>query len=511
MDTKNYTTDIDYTYDYCQELSSLRFKFACLLQGIKPPKIERACELGYGNGISININAATSGVEWWGTDFNVSHANFASDLALESGNGAKLYADSFEDFLNRSDLPDFDFIVFHGIYSWVDQNNRDLLLKFVDKKLKIGGGVYASYNIYPGFSELVPFRNLLKKVSDYLLPKTTDPINKIDSGFELFDKLASAQARFIHQNPNLTPRVEELKKLSKTYLIHEFLNDTWEIMDFMDISKSFSEARLKFVSSADVFSVLSDVAYTPEQKALLNSGSSVFFREYMKDLIGNNSFRRDYWIKGSQKLSIWESEKLLKEMKVVLIIPKSEVKFSISLGFGTINLSKEFYSILIDILGDNEPRTIGQIQEEAKGKFKELGELVEGIAILYMMGALYEVQDEVTIRNILQKTHQLNKQILEKVKAGVQIPILGSALIGKGIAMGRFKQLFFISRLEGKTSPEDYAKDALEILERRNEKIIKDGKILETKEENFKELQTQAIEFEKNLSFYRNLKFFQGI
>ena len=65
--TDGYVTDTEYVYDYQQELNPLRQRLLCLASGFAIPKPKVACELGFGQGLSINIHAAASAVGWWGT------------------------------------------------------------------------------------------------------------------------------------------------------------------------------------------------------------------------------------------------------------------------------------------------------------------------------------------------------------------------------------------------------------------------------------------------------------
>src|SRR5882762_9667404 len=159
--TAGYVADIGYTYGYYTELNPLRTRLALLNAQQMVPGIETACELGFGQGLSTNIHAAASGVEWYGTDFNPSQAAFARDLAAKSGAAAKLYDDAFADFAHRTDLPDFDFIAVHGIWSWISDANREVIVEFIRRKLKVGGILYISYNTLPGWSAFAPMRHLM--------------------------------------------------------------------------------------------------------------------------------------------------------------------------------------------------------------------------------------------------------------------------------------------------------------------------------------------------------------
>ncbi len=58
--TAGYVADIGYTYGYYTELNPLRIKLAFLKAGLACPTVGNACELGFGQGLSANIHAATS-------------------------------------------------------------------------------------------------------------------------------------------------------------------------------------------------------------------------------------------------------------------------------------------------------------------------------------------------------------------------------------------------------------------------------------------------------------------
>jgi hypothetical protein len=47
----------------------------------------------------------------------------------------------------------------HGIWSWVSEDNRQIILDFIDRKLKPGGVLYLSYNTQPGWSAFMPLRD----------------------------------------------------------------------------------------------------------------------------------------------------------------------------------------------------------------------------------------------------------------------------------------------------------------------------------------------------------------
>ena len=62
-----YRTDVLYTYGYYRELNPLFVKFVLTSQGYACPDFGPgacACELGFGQGVSINMHAMGSEVNW---------------------------------------------------------------------------------------------------------------------------------------------------------------------------------------------------------------------------------------------------------------------------------------------------------------------------------------------------------------------------------------------------------------------------------------------------------------
>jgi len=68
--TDGYLTDIGYTYGYYLELNPQHARLALLNKGLAVPEFSTACELGFGQGISVNIHAAGALGQWYATDFN---------------------------------------------------------------------------------------------------------------------------------------------------------------------------------------------------------------------------------------------------------------------------------------------------------------------------------------------------------------------------------------------------------------------------------------------------------
>jgi SAM-dependent methyltransferase len=160
-----YITNIDYTSGFYPGLSPHAQNFALLYRGFASPELAEGftyCELGCGHGFSTALlGAANPQGAFWGIDFNPAH--IASAEALKRGAGVEnvtFLEQSFAEAL-KADLPQFDFIALHGVWSWISSDNRRALVDFLYARLKPGGVVYFSYNALPGWAAAAPLRQLL--------------------------------------------------------------------------------------------------------------------------------------------------------------------------------------------------------------------------------------------------------------------------------------------------------------------------------------------------------------
>jgi len=118
----------------------------------------RACPCGHGVTAAILAALHPEG-KFYVMDFNPSHIHYLAELTKAAKLTNLHYLDaSFAQYAERDDLPEFDYISAHGIYSWVPAENRQHIRRIIDKKLKIGGIVSISYNTLPGWAQIAPIQ-----------------------------------------------------------------------------------------------------------------------------------------------------------------------------------------------------------------------------------------------------------------------------------------------------------------------------------------------------------------
>ena len=517
-----YVTDIGYTFGYYAELNPLRARLALLNAGWAAPDMLTqgpACELGMGQGMSVNVHAAASGTPWCATDFNPSQAAFAQELAGASGvdaQGTRLYDEAFTDFCQRTDLPDFSFIGIHGIWSWISDANRAVLVDFVRRKLRVGGVLYISYNTQPGWAAMAPMRDLLTEHAQVMGVPGQGIAHRIDGALDFADRLMACNPHYAQANAQIATRLKRLKGMGRNYLAHEYFNRDWQPMSFASMARWLGPAKLGYACSAHYQDHLPALNFTVAQTAFLQEQNDPMFRETVRDFLINQQFRRDYWIKGPRRLATVAQTEALHAQRVMLVVPVADVVMKVKAPVGEAALSPAVYDPLLAAMADQQAHRIGDLWEQLQaGAHKasiNFAQLIEAVMLLTGKGDLVAVQDEATVRRAKPQSQQLNRHILGLARGGADVSYLASPVSGGGVMLGRMHQLFVLAMQEGKTpvaAPDIgvLAEFAWAALLAQGQRMLRDGKPMESPQDNIAELHKQATEFvAKRLPTLRHLQ-----
>lgn len=505
--TSGYMADIAYTYGYYTELNPLRIKFAFLNQGLEYPEVGTACELGFGQGVSTNLHAAASAVNWSGTDFHPGQAACAQELASIAGSNAKLYDDSFEEFAERDDLPDFDYIALHGIWSWISDENRKVIVDFIKRKLKVGGVLYISYNTLPGWAPFAPMRHLMTQHADVIGADGSGIVSNIGGAIEFAEKLLETNPGYARANPQIGERIKSLKGQNPHYLAHEYFNKDWHPMHFSSMADWLESAKLTFAGSANFLDHVDALNLTKEQQEFLQPIPDIMFRESVRDFMVNQQFRRDYWVKGARQLSKLEQAERIRQLRFILAVPRADVPLKVKGSLGEANMTENIYTPILDVMADHKIRTLGELEQKVADNQVSFAQLLQAVLVLNSQGTIAIANEENIIKSAAKRCHSINRHLINKARSNGDIGFLSSPVTGGGISVGRFNQLFLLAVLQGKQEANELATIAWDILAMQGQKIVSDGKPIESAEDNLAELLSQAQQFtEKTLPVIRALK-----
>jgi SAM-dependent methyltransferase len=497
--TAGYVADIGYTYGYYTELNPLRLRLAFLNAGLAFPEVGHACELGFGQGLSANLHAAASQVAWHGTDFNPTQAGFAQELAAVAGSDAVLVDEAFDAFCQRDDLPAFDYIGLHGIWSWISDDNRAVIVDFIRRKLRVGGVLYVSYNTQPGWAAMVPMRDLLTEHAEVLGSDGAGIVSRIDSALAFAEQLLATNPAYVRANPQIAERLDKIKGQNRNYLAHEYFNRDWVPMSFTRMADWLAPAKLNWACSANTLDAIDAVNLTSEQQQLLAAIPDAMFRQTVRDFCVNQQFRKDYWVKGARRISALEQAEALREQRVILIQPRADVSLTVTGSLGEAALQETVYGPILDQLANHQPKSLAQLEQALKtsdtGTAINFAQLLQATLVLSATGALLAAQDETTLHKAKKRTERLNRHLMLKARSHNELTYLASPVTGGGISVPRFHQLFLLARSQGYKQSQEWAGFVWNLLAQQGQRLVKEGKTLETPDENLAELTAQADEF----------------
>lgn len=493
--TGGYVADIGYTHGYYAELNPLRARFALIKAGFVPPATAAACELGFGQGISINAHACASMTEWHGTDFNPAQAGFAQELGAVTGANIHLHDEAFDQFCSRPDLPEFDFIGLHGIWSWISDENRKIIVDFARRKLKVGGVLYVSYNTQPGWAAMAPVRDLLTEHAKLMGAPGAGIVANIDGSMAFAEKLMASGAQFAKANPQIIPRIEALKTQSRNYLAHEYFNSNWLPMSFSKMHGWLDDAKLTYACPAHLLEQVDGINLSAEQQKILSEIPDRMFRETARDFIVNAQFRRDYWVKGLRPLSPVRKVELLRQQRFVLGMQKDKITLKVAGALGEGDMEERFYRPIIELMADYQPHSLHDVERAIEGNGLDFNGLVEAISILVGKGALYPVHDEATVTSAATRTRAFNRALCDRARYSSEVAVLASPLTGGGLGLARMEQLMLLARADGLATPEGWARFIIRIMSAQGQVVLKQGKKPDTPEEEFQTVMDMAVDF----------------
>src|SRR5262249_53061656 len=147
-----------------QQTHPARMGAIATLMNMDPAAVARCrmLEIGCGNGFNlIPMAAALPKSEFLGVDL----AEDAIEIARKTAGGLGIENVRFVagDLRDIDDAyGEFDYIVAHGVYTWVPVAIRDALLAVCRSRLSQSGVAFISYNAYPGAHVLRMFREMMR-------------------------------------------------------------------------------------------------------------------------------------------------------------------------------------------------------------------------------------------------------------------------------------------------------------------------------------------------------------
>ena len=177
--------------------------------------------------------------------------------------------------LTEDDGP-FDYILAHGVYSWVPQAVRDALLAKIRLLLADKGVAYVSYNVLPGWNDRLGVRGLMLQHTANI----DDPLEKVRAARQILALIAAKATDGPHRSA-LREHAARLRDEPDAYLFHDYL-------ELFNHPVSYAD----FVSHAarDGLMVLGDAALHTSGLRTLDEDTDRLLRQWAGDAVSYESY-----------------------------------------------------------------------------------------------------------------------------------------------------------------------------------------------------------------------------
>ncbi|MEO8132402.1 MAG: class I SAM-dependent methyltransferase [Betaproteobacteria bacterium] len=258
--------------------------------------LELGCSMG---GNLIAISQINPGARCVGID--ASATQIAEGWKTVEALGLKNVQLRHLDILDIDDsIGEFDYIISHGVYSWVPAHIQEKMLQICNRHLARNGIAYISYNTYPGWH----IRGIVRDMMFYRGMQFSDAQARLEQAKSLVDFVA-------HASPNAeTPYQQLLQgefrqfgRMSDYYLHHEFLEEHNQPVYFHEFAQRLAVNGLQYLGEAD-FSTMISSNFSPEvAKTLHGLGAhDILQMEQYMDFVRCRYFRKTLICRSSIEL-----------------------------------------------------------------------------------------------------------------------------------------------------------------------------------------------------------------
>lgn len=261
------------------------------LFGLTPVPVDccRVLELGCASGGNLLPQAQTfPNSRYVGIDLS------ARQIANASGDARALRLSNIE-FKHMSitdvdaSLGEFDYVIAHGVYSWVAPAIRVKLLEICKRNLSLHGVAYVSYNAYPGWH----IQGMIREMMRYRVDQFSNQETKAAQARKLLVFVADAMAgRKDATSIMLHKELSALAQKADYYLLHDHLEEDNGPVYFHQFAQQARDHGLQYLCEAQFYLMPPDRFAAEIETSLDEPASDIIRVEQYLDFVRNCRFRQ---------------------------------------------------------------------------------------------------------------------------------------------------------------------------------------------------------------------------
>ncbi len=186
-------------------------------------------------------------------------------------------------------LGSFDYIICHGVYSWVPAIVQNAIFRIICARLSPVGIACVSYNVLPGWRMMQPLRDaFLLQIPDHV-----DSLGRVAQARELLNFLKDASPDNGPYGDMIRSWAERLSSLPDDYIAHEFLEETNSPSTLREFTGSAARHGLGYLGECELSSmILDNYGHEVAQQVRARSKNDLVESEQYLDLLSGRTFRQ---------------------------------------------------------------------------------------------------------------------------------------------------------------------------------------------------------------------------
>lgn len=194
----------------------------------------------------------------------------------------------------------FDYIIAHGVYSWIPPEVQHHLLRVCRENLQDHGVAFVSYNTFPGWH----LGGAVRYMMQYHSASISDPEQKVGTAKSLLKTLSKLTPDRGAYAAMLSEYSDRLEKAPAYYVYHEHLEDNNRPVYFNQFVDYAHHAGLAYLCDAEVVTGLATPLAREAAEFVLDAsrGNLIDYEQYL-DFMINRQFRQSLLVHPSNTIS----------------------------------------------------------------------------------------------------------------------------------------------------------------------------------------------------------------
>lgn len=293
-DIKNSYDDLMYESGAFPQTAINNLEARARMMGLKPAAAAKAKVLELG--CSMGGNIITQALYYPDAEFvgiDLSGRQVAQGNAIIEKMGLENVRLEEKDILTIDEsFGKFDYIIVHGIWSWVPDAVKDKIFSICRNNLTEHGIAYISYNVYPGWKRQEQLREIMYFAGRDVLEEPLEARTR--KGLDALKALAE----ILENDKGLggggkLPAIQKILNHNFYYIAHEYMeafNDPIYVNGFIEWA---NRHRLAYIGDTDLHaSFVSWMAEHTRERILALAGGDYIAKEFYSDILSDRQFRR---------------------------------------------------------------------------------------------------------------------------------------------------------------------------------------------------------------------------